>query len=259
MLSTYTWSSNWDNFYGAASAFSSSLNSTSGPQDNYNTKGEYARAINNIPNRMTAAVTYELPIGRGRALFSGMPRILDYLLGGYEVNTVSILQNGSPLSFTQTDLSTSQNGINQSTLGFGGNTQRPTLIGNPCLSGSPESRYGNNGLPKYFNTAAFAATPAFTYSTMSRSLPCQGPGYANTDLSVNKTFKIHEKYNIQFRAEALNVTNTPEFANPGLSFNTTQANLTSAPTALTPTSTTGVLQGTLGFNRIIQMGGRFNF
>ena len=259
VLSTYTWSSNWDNFYGAASAFGSSLNSTSGPQDYYNTRGEYARAINNIPNRMTAAITYELPIGRGRALFSGMPRILDYLIGGYEVNTVSILQNGSPLSFTQTDLSTSQSGVNSSTLGFGGNTQRPTLIGNPCLTGAPETRYGNNGLPKYFNTAAFAPTPAFTYSTMPRSLPCQGPGYANTDLSVNKTFSVHEKYKIQFRAEALNVTNTPEFANPGLSFSTTQANLTSAPTALTNSSTTGIIQGTLGFNRIIQMGGRFSF
>jgi hypothetical protein len=204
-------------------------------------------------------VTYELPIGRNRKLFGNMPRILDYLIGGYEVNTVSILQNGGPLSFTQTDLSTSQKGVNSSTLGFGGNTQRPTLIGNPCLTGAPETRYGNNGLPKYFNTAAFTATPAFTYSTMPRSLGCQGPGYANTDLSVNKTFSVHEKYKIQFRAEALNVTNTPEFANPGLSFNTTQASATAAPTALTNTSTTGIVQGTLGFNRIIQMGGRFTF
>jgi hypothetical protein len=263
VLSTYTWSSNWDNFYGAASAFSSSLNSTSGPQDNYNTKAEYARAVNDIPNRMTAGITYALPIGRGLRFFGGMPRFLDFLLGGYEINSVSILQNGSPLSFTQTDLSTSQSGINNSTLGFGGNTQRPTLIGNPCLSGAPETRYGNvvNGtqLPKYFNTAAFAPTPAFTYSTTPRSLACQGPGYANTDLSVNKTFTFHEKYKVQFRAEALNVTNTPEFANPGLSFNTTQANLTSAPTALTNSSTTGIIQGTLGFNRIIQMGGRFSF
>ena len=56
VLSTYTWSSNWDNFYAAASAFTSSLNSTSGPQDNYNLKGEYARAVNDIPNRATFRV-----------------------------------------------------------------------------------------------------------------------------------------------------------------------------------------------------------
>ena len=57
VLSTYTWSSNWDNFYGAASAFSSSLNSTTGPQDNYNLNAEYARAVNDIPNRFTLGLT----------------------------------------------------------------------------------------------------------------------------------------------------------------------------------------------------------
>ncbi|QMV18628.1 carboxypeptidase regulatory-like domain-containing protein [Granulicella sp. 5B5] len=248
VLSTYTWSSNWDNFYGAASAYSSSLNSTSGPQDNYNLKGEYARAVNDIPNRMTVSATYEVPVGRGRKFFGNMPKLVDYALGGYEINDVSILQNGSPLSITQTNLSSTLG-----TSGFGGSTQRPTLIGNPCLSGSPESRYN-----AYFNVAAFAPTPAFTYSTMPRSLPCKGPGYANSDFSVNKTFSIGERVKVQFRAEALNATNTPEFANPGLSFNATQTNATAAPT-LTKSSTTGIVQGTVGFNRQIQMGGRITF
>jgi trimeric autotransporter adhesin len=258
-LSTYTWSSNWDNFYGAASAFSSSLNSTSGPQDNFNLKKEYARAVNNIPNRLTVSLTYAVPIGRGKALFGNMPKILDYFVGGYEINTVSILQNGSPLSITQTNLSAAS-GIDGGVSGFGGNTQRPTLVGgqSPCYSGAPESRYGANGTGSYFNTAAFTATPAFTYSTLPRSINCQGPGYANTDLSVNKTFAIGERVKVQFRAEALNATNTPEFANPGLAFNATQTNLASAP-VLSKSSTTGIVQGTVGFNRIVQMGGRINF
>ncbi len=75
---------------------------------------------------------------------------------------------------------------------------------------------------------------------------------------MNKTFTVKEKYKIQFRAEALNATNTPEFANPGLSFTASQASPTSAA-KLTPSSTTGIVQGTVGFNRIIQLGGRFNF
>jgi len=253
VLAGYTWSSNWDNFWGAASAFSSSLNSTSGPQDNFNPKAEYARAINDIPNRLTVSGTYELPIGRGKKVFGNMPKWLDFGIGGYEINDVSILQNGSPLSITQTDLS--------STLGpagFGGNVQRPTLIGNPCYSGTPESRYGNNGAGPYFNTAAFQATPAFTYSKMPRTLPCQGPGYANSDFSVDKTFSVGERVKIQFRAEALNATNTAEFANPGLSFNATQSAVGVAP-AISTSSTTGVVQGTVGFNRQIQMGGRITF
>jgi hypothetical protein len=261
LLSTYTWSSNWDNFYAAASAFSSSLNSTSGPQDNYNVKGEYARAINNIPNRLTAGITYALPIGRGQKLFGGMPRVLDLLLGGYEVNSVSILQNGSPLSITQSDLSTTAS-INGGVAGFGGNVQRPTLIAgmNPCYSGQPQSRYGTpaSGTKLYFNTSAFTATPAFTYSKLPRTIPCQGPGYANTDLSVNKMFSIGERVKIQFRAEALNATNTPEFANPGLVIPYTQSTATSAP-VLGTSSTLGIVQGTVGFNRTIQLGGRITF
>jgi trimeric autotransporter adhesin len=259
MLTGYTWSSNWDNFWGAASAFSSSLNSTSGPQDNFNPKGEYSRAVNNIPNRLTVSLTYALPLGRGKTLFGNMPRFLDYIIGGYEINSVSILQNGSPLSITQTDLSTAS-GTDGGVSGFGGNTQRPTLVAgqNPCYTGSPESRYGANGTGTYFNTAAFAPTPAFTYSKLPRSIACQGPGYANTDLSVNKTFAFGERLKVQFRAEALNATNTPEFANPGLSFSATQSAYNTAPT-LSKSSTTGIVQGTVGFNRIIQMGGRVTF
>jgi hypothetical protein len=259
ILSAYTWSSNWDNFFGAASAFTDSLNSTSGPQDNFNLKKEYARAINNIPNRFTVSGSYDLPIGRGKALFGNMPRILDYLIGGYEINTVSILQNGGPLSLTQTDLST-VSGTNGGVSGFGGNTQRPTLLGgqNACYSGAPESRYGTSGTGFYYNTAAFTATPAFTYSSLPRSIKCQGPGYANTDFSVNKTFAFGERVKVQFRAEALNATNTPEFANPGLAFTASQASYTATPT-LTNSSTTGIVQGTVGFNRIVQMGGRISF
>ena len=230
------------------------MNSTSGPQDNFNLKREYARAINNMPNRMTVGVTYDLPLGRGMKLWGNMPRIVDYLIGGYEVNVVSIMQNGSPLSITQTDLSTAA-GINGGVSGFGGNVQRPTLVGgvNPCCSGAPESRYG-----AYFNAAAFTATPAFTYSSLPRSHHCQGPGYANSDLSVNKTFAIKERVKIQFRAEALNATNTPEFANPGLTIPDSQSSVTAAP-VLGTSSTLGIVQGTVGFNRIIQMGGRITF
>ena len=49
-------------------------------------------------------------------------------------------------------------------------------------------------------------------ATLPRTLPCKGPGLSNTDLSINKTFSIGESMKIQFRAEALNVTNTTQFS-----------------------------------------------
>jgi hypothetical protein len=42
----------------------------------------------------------------------------------------------------------------------------------------------------------------------------RGPGVVNTDLSLFRTFKLREKLDMQFRAEAFNFSNTPHFANP---------------------------------------------
>jgi hypothetical protein len=46
----------------------------------------------------------------------------------------------------------------------------------------------------------------------------RGPGQANWDMSVFKTFSVKEKLKGQFRAEALNAFNTPMFAAPNVAF-----------------------------------------
>jgi hypothetical protein len=43
----------------------------------------------------------------------------------------------------------------------------------------------------------------------------RGPGLFNTDLSLFRTFSLTERFKVQFRAEAFNFTNTPQFNNPG--------------------------------------------
>jgi trimeric autotransporter adhesin len=122
--------------------------------------------------------------------------------------------------------------------------QRPNMTGSqPCYSGSPESRLTN-----YVNTAAFSAAPVFTYGNTPRTTNCYGPGYLNTDLSLNKTFKVTERINAQFRAEALNAFNTPQFNGFGAS-NATQIQNVNF----------GQIQGTLGFPRLVQLGGRITF
>jgi hypothetical protein len=47
----------------------------------------------------------------------------------------------------------------------------------------------------------------------------RGPGVFNLDMSLFRTFKVNDKVNLQFRAEAFNATNTPHFNNPTGSVN----------------------------------------
>jgi hypothetical protein len=66
----------------------------------------------------------------------------------------------------------------------------------------------------YFDPLAFAPVTEARFGTAGyRSL--RGPGLVNWDFGIIRSFKVKEGMSIQFRAEALNVTNTPHFANPG--------------------------------------------
>ncbi len=232
LLASYTWSSNWDNIWGAYGSANTLNPGNNGPQDIYNLSSEYARATNDIPNRFTITGTYELPFGRGKQFMAGTSKWVDLAIGGWRFNDVTILQNGGPLAITQTNANST----------LGNSAQRPTIVPgvNPCFSGAPEGR-----LAHYFNPAAFTATPQFSYGNQPRASTCYGPGYINTDLSLNKNFNITERIHAEFRAEALNAFNTPQFNGPNLSI--------SAP------ASAGQITGTLGFPRLVQMGGRLTF
>jgi len=67
----------------------------------------------------------------------------------------------------------------------------------------------------WFNTAAFQAAPQFAIGTSSRN-PVRGPGNRDLDVSLIKRTAITESLNLEFRAEAFNVTNTPPLGAPNV-------------------------------------------
>jgi hypothetical protein len=73
----------------------------------------------------------------------------------------------------------------------------------------------------YFDPSIFAA-PLITsaanahYGNINRN-EFRGPGYFNMNLSVLRDFKVMEKFTMEVRADAFGLTNTPHFANPGVS------------------------------------------
>ncbi len=201
-LSTFTWSRNYDASSGGAG---NTLNGGAvGPQNPYDMQAEYGLSNIDSPFRSASAVTYELPVGRGKA-FLNDNRLLDYIAGGWSVNAVTVFQTGFPLQISQTP------NYNSS---FGYASQRPNATGvSPVTNGSLESRLGG-----YINPAAFSLAPRFTFGDLSRTLDMRGPGQANWDLSMFKTFSIRDRVSAQFRCEALNAMNTPLFYAPNTSF-----------------------------------------
>jgi len=228
-LASYTWSRSEDDLTAVNLAGSSQISSPSGPQNAYNLKGEWGLSTQDVPNRFTTTLTYELPFGKGKP-FLKTNGVLDWIVGGWSANAIGAAQSGLPLSVIQPN--------NNSVIGA--TYQRPNATGvSPETSGSTVDRL--NG---YLNPAAFSQAAPFTFGNVSRFLNVRGPSSFNVDLSVFKTFKFTERVRAQFRAEALNATNTPYFANPNTTFGSSQF---------------GLITSQINNPRLLQLGTRITF
>ncbi len=222
---TYTRSQNMDASYGSnGNDFAGTV---SGPQNAYNPGAEYSLSSVHTPHRLSLSSTYELPLGKGKAFLSSN-RIADLAVGGWAVNLVSVMQSGYPLTITQPN----DNSV------FGANHMRPDATG---VNPQPDLPFDKR-LDGWFNRAAFSVAPQFTFGNLSRTTSLRGPGQINWDVSMFKTFTITERLKAQFRAEALNLMNTPMFYAP----NTTYTN-----------SAFGTINSQANFSRMIQLGVRF--
>jgi hypothetical protein len=131
----------------------------------------------------------------------GAGYVPNLLLGGWSVNAVSTFSSGFPTQFFANDNLNSP---------YGNARQRPNATGiDPKGAGSFGQR-----IDAWYNPAAFSTAPVLTFGNVSRTVGLRGPGQVNWDVSVFKNFAITEKFKAQFRAEALNFTNTPLFRAP---------------------------------------------
>lgn len=167
-----------------------------------NLRLERALSVFDIPQRAVISFSYELPVGRGRAFGSGMNRLANALVGGWELSGILTFSSGYPIV----------PGLDSPTLWDA--SQRPNLIGDPRTSGSPVQR-----LNQYFNPAAFSRPAPDTYGTAPRTLPnYRAFGLRNGDVTLMKNFRLAERKSVQLRIESFNLTNTPAFGVPNASF-----------------------------------------
>jgi hypothetical protein len=115
--------------------------------------------------------------------------------------------------FVQTVGQQSQDNVNPAFALSGGPTVQVTA---PIRIGNPNA-FANRSSGEWFDKSAFIAAGQFSIGNSSRN-PVRGPGLQDADLMIGKTFRISERVNLEFRAEAFNVSNTPPLNDPNGSF-----------------------------------------
>jgi predicted heme/steroid binding protein len=152
---------------------------------------------------------YQLPFFRTQKGFAGKA------LGGWQISGITQFQTGLPCSVIAPNVDYA--GVGQdANWGCGGNGQFWVVNGDPKIIGT----FGPKG--QWFATTNPDGTPIFTAPTPGtfntqrvRNLIYQ-PGYQNWNMGLFKTFPVNERFRFQFRAEAYNVWNHPNWcANSG--------------------------------------------
>ena len=144
--------------------------------------------------RFVFSPIYELPFGKGRPWLN--QGLWSQIAGGWQVSALFSAQTGTPLTpYYSSNVS--------GTLNY---EDRPNVIGDP-----------NNG-PKtpqqWFNTNTAFVIPALgTFGNAGRNI-INGPGLVNLDVAVVRMFHLSERFQLQFRAQAYNSLNHPNFNYP---------------------------------------------
>ena len=220
---------------------SNTINSTVGGLQNYigSIRSNYAPLAFDRRHTVVQSLIYELPFGKGKRLLkSGVGSMF---LGGWQVSTILTVMTGLPLNIT-----------GGSVLNAPGDTQVPDLVGSlKILHGIGSNQPWFDVTPSNGGQCRgpFCQTAVGVLGNMPRRA-FSGPSLFNLDASVFRRFPIRERMNMEFRAEAFSVTNTPQFDKPGQGFTTNTS------------GTFGYVTSTVagnGGSRSVQLGAKLTF
>ena len=180
------------------------------------------------PQRYVVAMSYELPVGKGKAL-DFHSHLANSLLGGWLVNNVYTYQVGAPIMWV--------NGSSSSPGDYVYFGTAPLALDNRQVNGPA------------FNTSDFITASANTFQYHIRTFSSmfsnlRADGINQWDPSVSKRFSFTETTSLQLRLEAFNVLNHPVFA---------------APSTTATNSAFGDITATANRYRTLQLGARIVF
>ncbi|MGH9589548.1 MAG: hypothetical protein ACRD25_04100, partial [Terracidiphilus sp.] len=233
LLSNVVWAKTIDNN-------SSGAEGNAGPPNPYNLQSGRGVADFDQALRFTASLNYMLP-------HFNVGSAAGFLANGWQVNGIVSMQSGLPFTLTS--------GIDNSLSGIG-NDYADFVPGV-----SPKRPAGVSKIHEWINPAAFQRNAIGTFGTVPRNA-FRGPGYADVDMSVFKDIFPERRIHGQFQAEAFNVFNRVDLANPATNVSSPNFKAATGVNQITGTNaSTGSVNmtSTVGAPRIFQFAAKIIF
>jgi len=169
-------------------------------QNLYDMRAEWGPCYYDVTHVLTSYATYDLPIGRGKAVGKDMNKAANAVIGGWQVSGLFSWHGGFPLTISGGDAS-----------GTNSRGARANCIAPATVFGKQNSDQGGY---QWFDPNAYAPPTPGTFGTCGVGT-VRGPGLVDLDMSFMKQFFITEKTYFQFRSEFLNLLNHPILNSPG--------------------------------------------
>jgi hypothetical protein len=192
----YTWSKAIDD----GSAIRTNTGDQLWPSNNYDFSSMHGPSQFDVPRRFVVSSLYELPFGAGKPL-ANRAGFVDKIAGGWQFSGILTLADGAAI--TPGAIGDSAN------LDLSSGPNRANATG---ISPIPANRNANN----FWNIQSldpFSPTLSYTIGNLGRGT-FFSPGTRNVDLSMTKNFRIHESHSLQFRFDAFNGVNHPNWVTP---------------------------------------------
>jgi Carboxypeptidase regulatory-like domain len=167
------------------------------PQNSYCIRCERGPSSFDTRHRLVVSPLYELPIGKGKPLNINNS-VANGIIGGWQVGGIFSLQSGVPQNITVSgDNSNTQSGYDRPD-----STGISSSLSNPTPNG-------------WYNPLAFKVAAAGQFGNVGRDTAL-APGIFSINAELHKNFRMpyREGHQVQFRAEAFNVLNHPNFGGP---------------------------------------------
>ena len=191
--SNYTWGKSMDVVsQNANGTLSGPFNVVSDPNNINLFRG---RSDYDLSHSLASSFIWQFPSYANRS-----NQFLKRVVGGWQVSGIWMWQVGMPF--------TVYSGISNSLMG--GGPDHADFVAGVSPSLDPNRSHAEL-VDHYFNTAAFQPNALGTYGNSGRNI-LRGPGFNNLDMGIMKVFPLRqEKYQVTFRGDFFNVTNSAHF------------------------------------------------